>query len=191
MRWLWALLPLFLCCGTEVKRSPGAVAPDMPIQHKLNLPPFPFKGFQVQPLASFDITARVLSKERYFFGRESKLSQIDFALGWGAMSDSAVLESIDISQGGRRYRWWARQLPIPKNEIISSSANMHMIPADNALKRQLLRIKKGDVVRIEGYLVRVGANDGWHWQSSLSRADSGDGACEVIFVHELHVKPRP
>ena len=42
-------------------------------------------------------------------------------------------------------------------------------------------------VRIDGWLVEAKAGDGWHWRSSLTRKDTGAGACEVIFVRELQV----
>ena len=34
-------------------------------------------------------------------------------------------------------------------------------------------------------LVAAQGDDGWQWRSSLSREDSGDGACELIYVCEL------
>jgi hypothetical protein len=43
-------------------------------------------------------------------------------------------------------------------------------------------VRPGQRVRIDGWLVQVDANDGWHWRSSLSREDTGGGACEVVYV---------
>jgi hypothetical protein len=37
-------------------------------------------------------------------------------------------------------------------------------------------------VRIEGWLVEAVAPDGWRWRSSTTRDDSGNGACELIYV---------
>jgi hypothetical protein len=39
----------------------------------------------------------VLSVERYRTGREAEISPVDFALGWGSMSDDAVTSKLDIS----------------------------------------------------------------------------------------------
>ena len=39
--------------------------------------------------------------------------------------------------------------------------------------------------RLRGYLVRVEAADGWQWRSSLSRADTGAGACELVLLEAL------
>ena len=95
----------------------------------------------------------------------------------------AVLARLDISQGGRWYRYrWRDAPPIPLAEIVRSSANMHLIPADDAVAAALRRIERGQRVRIDGWLVEVNANDGWRWRSSLTREDSGGGACELVYV---------
>ena len=64
---------------------------------------------------------------------------------------------------------------------------MHMIPADDYVWDQLLGIKEGNIIQIEGQLVLVDSLDGWSWRSSMSREDTGNGACEVIFVERVRV----
>ena len=59
---------------------------------------------------------------------------------------------------------------------------MHMIPASESVARALAAVRKDDRVRIDGWLVEAKATDGWHWRSSLSREDTGAGACEVVYV---------
>jgi hypothetical protein len=78
-----------------------------------------------------------------------------------------------------------RDPPLPLDEIIRSSANMHMIPADPRVAAQLHGIRRNDRVRIDGWLVRIDADDGWRWTSSLRRDDSGGGACELVYVCEI------
>lgn len=135
------------------------------------------------PLAGISMEARVLSRENYSLGREADFSPTDLALGWGHMRDDAVLARLDISQSGRWYHYrWQGDPPLPLDEIIRSSANMHMVPADERVAAQLHQIRPDDSVRIDGWLVRIDAKDGWHWKSSLSRDDSGGGACELVYV---------
>lgn len=137
----------------------------------------------LQLLAGFSLEARVLSREDYSLGRESDLSPTDLALGWGRMRDDAVLDRLDIDQSNRWYHYrWRGAPPIPVREIVRSSANMHMIPADARIAKELARVEEGDRVRIDGWLVQADAPDGWRWRSSLSRDDSGGGACEVVYV---------
>jgi hypothetical protein len=118
-------------------------------------------------------------------GRESDLSPLDLTLGWGPMSDDAVLKKITIEQSNRWYHWSVESFPIPQRDIETHSANMHMIPANDEVENQLNNIKRGDTITLDGYLVEVTSSDGWHWRSSLSREDTGGGACEVVFVKSV------
>lgn len=170
-----------------VSHGPGVVASQAPVQREVfDAQAFDYKGYRVIPLARFSVEARVLRREDYRLGREADLAPTDLALGWNRMSDEAVLENIDIGQSNRFYYWSAKQPPIPQREIETSSANMHLIPADSAVERKLKKIRKGQVVHVRGYLVRVEADDGWRWMSSLTREDTGAGACELIWVEELN-----
>ncbi len=170
-----------------VTHGTGAVANNQPINQAVNQNSFNVNGYRITPLESFEIEARVLSTEHYSFGREADLSPVDLALGWGKMSDEAILKDIKISQSNRFYFWHVDEFPIPRREIETQSANMHMIPADDAIASTLKSVKTGQVVKISGFLVRADANDGWHWQSSLTREDTGNGACEVVYVKSLTV----
>ena len=49
-------------------------------------------------------------------------------------------------------------------------------------------MRPGDVVRIDGQLIEARRDDGSVWRSSMTRDDSGDGACEVVYVRSLVVK---
>jgi hypothetical protein len=148
-----------------------------------SMPAFALQAATLQPLAGFSIDARVLSREDYRMGREAELSPTDLALGWQRMREDAVLSQLEISQSSRWYHYrWQDQPPLPPDEIARSSANMHMIPANDGVAAALAGIHKGDRVRIDGWLVEANAADGWRWRSSTARDDSGGGACEVVYV---------
>ena len=170
-----------------VPRAPGAVAAAVPQQGDARAGEFPFKGYTLQPLQDFQIEARVLASETYRSDREADLSPVDLALGWGPMSDSAVLDKVRISQSSRFYYWHVDEFPIPREDIERSSANMHMIPASDDIGHRLKAVRPGQKVRIDGWLVEARGSDGWRWRSSLTRNDTGAGACEIIFVRDLQV----
>jgi hypothetical protein len=194
----WALCALLLLAGwlwwhgRPIARADGMLAPNDPVQSDFDAPQpaIPLKDATLHPLAKFSLTARVLSRDDYRFDAESDLSPTDLAFGWGRMSDSAVLRGIDISQSGRFYYWQTKSFPIPRREIETHSANMHMIPADAAIAYQLKRVHVGDVVSLEGVLVEADKANGWRWRSSLTRDDTGDGACELVYVQSLSIQPR-
>ncbi|MDB6060372.1 MAG: hypothetical protein JWM78_475 [Verrucomicrobiaceae bacterium] len=170
----------------EMMHGPGVLAPEAPVQSgATHTRTFDFNGYRITPLADYSITARVLSREDYHIGREADLSNTDFALGWGRMSDESVLKAISINQSGRFYFWQVEELPIPQREIETSSANVHLIAADKNIARQIGAIRKGQIVHLQGELVRADAADGWRWVSSLTRDDTGAGACELFFVERV------
>jgi hypothetical protein len=181
---VWKLLS---APGT-VTLGPGVHAQEPPEQVNISNPSsFKFGDYQITPLASFQIKAKVLSREEYMLGREAELSPVDLALGWGRMTDEAVIEQIDISQSGRWYTWYTEALPIPAREIETHSANMHLIPADDAVESEINRARTGDIIELTGKLVEITADDGWRWKSSMTREDKGDHACEVVWVEDFEV----
>ncbi len=150
--------------------------------------PFMFDNFIITPLADFEISARVLARESYYFGKESNLSPLDLVLGWGRMSDPEILEKISIRQSSRWYYWSTSSFPIPRREIETHSANMHMIPANEQVEEILDDVDQGQIIRLKGQLIRVDADDGWRWVSSLSREDTGARACELVYVTDVVVQ---
>jgi len=143
--------------------------------------------FFITPLANFEATALVLKSRRYRFDTEARISPVDLALGWGGMADPDLLSRLRITQGGRWYRWRALDQNVNRQEVSRQSANMHMIPSSEAIRRTLFRVKAGDVVSFSGYLVRVDRPDGWKWLSSLTRTDTGSGSCEIVWLKDLFI----
>lgn len=170
----------------EIRHGPGVTAPTDPMQEMLDVPSsFDHLGYSIEPLASFNVHARVLGKERYRMDSSADLVPIDLALGWGPMSDESVLEQIDIRQSNRYFHWSVDEFPIPRSEIEQHASNMHIIPANKEIGDRLSRLRVGQLVEFSGYLVAASRPGGWHFSSSLSRKDTGAGACELVWMEEL------
>ena len=166
--------------------GPGVLAPEIPTQIDLDQGTTLQRGdITLVTRARFVLTARVLSREDYHIDAGARLAPVDLAMGWGRMSDSSVLASIQISQGNRFYHWHVDSFPIPRREIETSSANMHMIPADPAVLAELEHVRAGEVVHLEGFLVDASRPDGWRWRTSMTRDDTGNGACELVYVESI------
>ncbi len=158
-----------------------------PLQEDLRAgPQFSLGGIHARALAQYAVSGRVLSSTRYRMGRSADLAPFDFALGWGRMTEPAVIDRLDIHQGGRWYFWsYQGEPPLPLHEIETSSANVHLIPADASVARALRGISAGQTIALRGYLVELRADDGWQWHSSLRRDDTGDGSCELMYVQAV------
>ena len=174
--------------GREMTRPGGVLVPEQPVQQEILGSLFREKtGCRIGLLANFDIKARLIAAERYRFDRGAALPPVDLALGWGPMSDSNVLTQISVSQGWRSYSWWTKSFPVSRNVIETHSANMHMIPANDDIERRLESIRAGNVVHIKKVLVELSRTDGFRWKSSLTRSDTGAGACELVWAESLEI----
>jgi hypothetical protein len=140
--------------------------------------------FHLKPLARFSIDARILHRKTYGYDRGAKLVPVDLAVGWGPMSDQAVLDRIKISQSMRFYWYEYQSPPIPKEQIISHSTNLHVIPATSAVASFCKSLRQGELVHLEGELVEATGPEIGTWRSSLSRTDTGNGACELMLVED-------
>lgn len=186
---LWMFLP-----QPEREQPPGVLVDSVPFQEKVKEPILlkdgdAYKDYAIRAIAKYEIRARVLSKEKYSFDKESDLSTYDLALGWKEMSNNAVLDSLNISQAGRWYHYsWSNRPPIPPSQIETESANTHVIAGNETVRYMLDKVIKGDVVTLRGYLVNVSDDNGWKWHSSTSRYDKRGGSCELMWLDEIEIE---
>jgi hypothetical protein len=172
-------------------QADGVLVSAEPLQGPLESGPAVAHGrWMLKPRASYDITARILARENYHVDAMADLVGEDLALGWGAMSDSRVLHDYEITQGGRFYFWRPLTRPptLPVREVIEHSANTHVIASDSAVAGELAALRVGQVVHLQGLLVDAVRNDGLQLHTSLTRSDTGPGACEVMLVEQVAVE---
>ncbi len=144
-------------------------------------------GFHFTAVAEFAAVARVLIATTISDDAEAQLSPVDLTLGWGPMADPTFLRQVRLSHSGRFYHWETQDGNLDTQQVVCHSANMHMIPKDRKVDRVLRQIKAGETVSLAGYLVDIEAEeDGWHWESSRTRSDSGAGACEVVWLDAIY-----
>jgi hypothetical protein len=175
-----------------IEHPPGVLVPEQPIQSDAGIAAAFRKGdFLITPRAGFRLRARVLSRENYYLGAEADLSPVDLALGWGVMSDQAVLDRINIRQGGRwYYTRYDYPAPIADRDIIRHSSNMHIVPANDWVEDRLSDVRVGDLLQLQGYLVDIDHPSGFYWRTSLTREDTGGGSCELFYVERMYIEAR-
>ena len=178
----------FFWDGPEPRLQPGILVPYEPEQTNIQRPsPWPYKDAKITPLASFRVRARVLLTDHYWWGREASVSPVDLTLGWRLMSNQEILDGLSIYSMHRAYAWMPRNRDLPASaaEISAQSANMHMVPATPEIADRLRAVNRGGLVDLRGYLIEIAFPDGGIWRSSMTRTDTGNGACEVVWVEQL------
>lgn len=146
---------------------------------------------------SYSIDALVVHTKDYNGSKLSdSLSPVDLGLAWGNVAATNTEVDYHWEQSGRWIHWQINtSAEMIKAGGISAvnehCSNNHIIPADSSVESTVKKIRRGDHVRLEGYLVDVYGKkpDGtwFSWNSSTSRTDTGDGACEVFYVTSAQI----
>jgi hypothetical protein len=178
--------------GRPIRSAPGGLVEIDPLQQ--NCPPRAlgaYKEYQLTAVATYALLARVLHTRRYWSSGDD-LVPYDVALGWGVMSDQAVLDRLRISQGNRFFFFeWQNESPRPLAEITMHAANVHVIAANHAVAKTVRALRVGQIVAMRGSLVNVTGPNEFHWNTSLRRDDTGNGACEIFYVEDIRVGKTP
>ncbi len=161
--------------------------------------------------AKYSISALVLTKNTNFWFRDIMRNRfddvclIDFGMAWGDLAKNPEnllkhwkFKSYKSLGMGRRLEW--RSKPPYDNTVWNLDyinthvSHTHMIPANPNIMSALLKIKKHDIVKIDGYLVDIYDADTSQIiaKTSLSRSDydstsRGYGACEDMYVKRVQI----
>lgn len=168
---------------------------------QLNLPPeykLQFNGEReikdsnvfIHAQAFYKIHGRIISIMPYYMGVSGILSPMDIGIVWGELVKKENYSQISCYQSGRVLYYKPKDRSLYDLDYIKKhTANMHIIPADKNVELGLKRIKKEDEIYMEGYLVNIESyKDGklkMYWNTSMSRDDTGMGACELMYVTRL------
>ena len=191
---IFSFLVICFCIYYYISESSHSLPQDKliasgPVQTNiLNGKPFKFNDYTLTPLADYFIEGRLLSKNSYYLFRDSSISPIDFFLGWQRMSEPSIYSKITLKHSRiYYYNWGPEGPPIPGDEIVRSQSNNHLIPANEEITSRLKTVSVGSIVQLKGKLVSLKAEDGYSWSSSMSREDTGNGNCELMYVENLKI----
>jgi hypothetical protein len=147
--------------------------------------------FVVTPLAHYVLRGVVVSRESYRTGWNAELSPCDVAVVWGELAAGDAWHKLAWSQSGRWYFWkFHGQQSFTNEVVVKNSSNTHVVPASSNLASAARALTAGDIAELTGELVRIDGRKGqekvW-WKTSLSRTDTGDGSCELLYLRRLRV----
>lgn len=147
-------------------------------------------------VAEYVLSGRVVDVQLY--GGSSvadKLSPKDIGVAWGFLASDESKEKVKWSSTGNRFLYWNipdgswYQMNGGKKAITSHHSNNHLIPSNDEVAKLVKKIKEDDYVQVTGYLIKLyWTNDEgkyYRWNTSTSRTDTGDGACEIIYVTDV------
>lgn len=155
--------------------------------------------YEITPLYDYDISGLIVGKMDYRIFSISKTDNVfpmDLALIWGSNVKNGIYQDrrVKFKEDGR-WIWvqWYGNVSFNFNEI----SNNHLLVRDKISEKQLKAITLGDQVRITGKLVNIKgypavqsgepAPEPFIWKTSVTRTDSGAGACEVVYIENIKI----
>jgi len=107
-----------------------------------------------------------------------------------------VPRSLEIKSGGKstvEKLFGTTEDSIAVSEValrafrLDQISNNHLLTADPALRARIGDVTVGDQIHLEGYLASYSNASGFHRGTSTTRKDTGNGACETVYVTEFDI----
>jgi hypothetical protein len=128
---------------------------------------------------------RVLAVKGYHGDAAATISPMDMVIGWEKMSAPLVFETLTFNQHERvAYLEGPLDVRVALVAYNTMWTQLHLIPADAAIERDIVDILPGTIVRIEGHLVHITGSQ-LDWPTSTSLEDTGLGACDNVWVESI------
>ena len=156
---------------------------------------FEYRGasYEVKPVYSYKIAGLVVSHNDIgsvwdSYHTSDSVDTKDLCVIWGGNTLVDTFNLVNFSSGSWTcYARWGPGVSMNLDEL----SNNHLITNQDHIRDLIAKTRVGDQVVIEGMLVnyRQPGKMGWR-NSSTTRDDTGNTACEVVFVEDMRVLKR-
>jgi len=174
-----------------------------PSQIEIGMEPFQIeKGeftYQITPKYSYELYGLVVAcydSENWLdvFHKEDPLNTRDICVIWGDNLKTDVYQKMKFKHGEFTCYWEFKQkIDSSWYSKFNSSqgSNSHFLPKDDEIYKTTKEVAVGDQIYFKGYLVdySVESSDGGvrTRNTSITRTDVGNGACEVVYVIDFQI----
>lgn len=152
--------------------------------------------YTIKPLYRYEMWGLVVSRHdaKSFWDIAHKewndhLNVADLCVVYGANVKSGVYTALDYWSD--QWTCWVRANSGETMSLFSGEAlsNNHLLTDSKSMAKKLRNVRIGDQIRLSGYLAEYSHNHGrpFHRGTSTTRTDTGNGACETIYVEDLQV----
>lgn len=115
------------------------------------------------------------------------LNVADFCVVWGESANPQLLREFDFNNGQFTCNYSTQDMVAWKAFNHTQLSNNHLLAIDDAIRDTIDEIKIGDQINLKGWLAHYINPLGYERGTSIVRTDTGNGACETIFVNEINI----
>jgi len=148
--------------------------------------------YLIEPEYAYDLTGMIVSyrqhegNSRMHLQANDHLNVADVCVVWGDNTRSQ-LQELDFWNGIFTCNVFTRNMQAWESFDMDQLSNNHLISDDDFIRRQVRKVQIGDQIRVRGYLASYSNPDGGKRGTSTTRTDTGDGACETVFVESFRI----
>jgi hypothetical protein len=149
--------------------------------------------YRVEPEYAYDLAGMVVSyrhhddNSRLHFLANDHLNMLDVCVVWGDSANNKLLHKIDFWNGIFTCNVHTRDSAAWAAFSMEQLSNNHLISDDENIRGMVKDIRIGDQIRVRGYLASYSSEQGGKRGTSTTRTDTGDGACETLFVEQFDI----
>lgn len=183
--------------------APAELRPELrnePLQDATQAPPFQTTvggvTYTVKPVAEYEIWGLVVSEhdaatwwDWIHQAANDNLNVVDLCVVFAENAATGGYVGLDYSSGS--FVCYVQTNSSEKWQRFSMRAlsNNHLLADRPAVAARLRNVRIGDQVRIRGWLAEYEHHHGFAFKrgTSLTRDDTGNGACETIYVQDIEV----
>lgn len=149
--------------------------------------------YRVAPEFAYDIVGMIVSyrhhdsNSRMHMLANDHLNMLDICVVWGNNTQGALLQKLKFWNGIFTCNVHTRDQEAWDSFDMDQLSNNHLISDDDYVRDQVRDIKIGDQIRVRGYLASYTNPAGGTRGTSTTRTDTGDGACETLYVERFDI----
>lgn len=174
-----------------------AAVREEPLQKPTSAPTFDVDynnvRYNVDPEFAYELHGVVVSyrhhegTSRMHSRAKDHLNMLDVCVVWGENAGNPALQEFEFWNGiftcnfkTRDHDAWTAFRP-------EQLSNNHLVSDDEWIRKKVKQVAVGDQIRVRGFLASYGNAEGGRRGTSTTRTDTGDGACETIYVREFDI----
>lgn len=148
--------------------------------------------YLIEPEYAYELTGMIVSyrhhegNSRMHLQANDHINMLDVCVIWGD-NTSSQLQEIDFWNGIFTCNIFTRDQQAWDSFDMNQLSNNHLISDDETIRDRVKDIHIGDQIQIRGLLASYSNPDGGKRGTSTTRTDTGDGACETIFVEDFRI----
>lgn len=168
-----------------------------PRQQEVEQPPVDVEmggvAYRVEPSHRYALDGMVVSYRihdgDYLLHRlwNDHLNVADLCVVWGDDAGRVDLHAFEFANGEFTCTFQTRSEKDWRAFRLDQISNNHLLTADPALRARIEDVTVGDQIHVEGYLASYSNASGFHRGTSTTRNDTGNGACETVYVTEFDI----